>query len=202
MTLKGKKTQKEILNFAISEFAQYGYNGSSINRICENNGVTKGQLYHHYKSKDELFLASLSYVYTELYNYHSLSNHFNDDPNQVLQDYLNVRLEYSNQNPVQMRFFYRCLSLKEPHLMSQVTKIRENLKRFNCELIVHVLSHSKKRSEIPLEVMVDYVTLVLDAYNLQQDESLADSENYLEILTIQSQNLLDMLFYGTLEKSK
>ena len=41
---------------AFSVFAKEGYHGLSMRQLATALGVTTGTLYHHYKSKDELFL--------------------------------------------------------------------------------------------------------------------------------------------------
>ena len=49
----------QILAAAESCFAQAGYDGSSVARICQEAGVSKGAFYHHFDSKQAVFLALL-----------------------------------------------------------------------------------------------------------------------------------------------
>ncbi len=42
-------------------FARNGFHGVGVDSISERAGVTKKTLYHHFKSKEELILASLRY---------------------------------------------------------------------------------------------------------------------------------------------
>ena len=44
---------------AIKLFSNRGYNKASVDDICEEAGISKGAFYHHFKSKQELFLALL-----------------------------------------------------------------------------------------------------------------------------------------------
>lgn len=53
-TISARK--KEILEIAAQLFARKGYQGTSIRDIGEQAGVLGGSLYHHIKSKDELFI--------------------------------------------------------------------------------------------------------------------------------------------------
>lgn len=52
----GEETRKRILEKAALLFVQKGYGAVSMNEVCETAGVSKGSLYHHFPSKDELFL--------------------------------------------------------------------------------------------------------------------------------------------------
>ncbi len=45
---------------AIDCFARYGYQGTSIDRIAREAGVTKGAIYYHYKDKDDLLAAAVA----------------------------------------------------------------------------------------------------------------------------------------------
>jgi AcrR family transcriptional regulator len=52
-------TRARLLTSARRTFARYGYHGTSLDRVSENAGCTKGALYDHFGSKDGLFLALL-----------------------------------------------------------------------------------------------------------------------------------------------
>ncbi|MGD8584687.1 MAG: TetR/AcrR family transcriptional regulator [Chloroflexota bacterium] len=53
------ETQARILNAAETTFAQLGYDGTSVSAICQAAGVSKGAFYHHFNSKQALFLQLL-----------------------------------------------------------------------------------------------------------------------------------------------
>lgn len=48
---------RRILDVAAREFAARGYRGVSMQRIAEQAGVSKANVFHHYKSKDALYQA-------------------------------------------------------------------------------------------------------------------------------------------------
>ena len=45
---------------ALEQFARHGYEAASVNEICLAAGVSKGAFYHHFSSKQELFLELLT----------------------------------------------------------------------------------------------------------------------------------------------
>jgi TetR/AcrR family transcriptional regulator len=53
--MKTELTKEKILSAAMKEFGAKGYEGASLNHICET-GIAKGLLYHNYENKDALFL--------------------------------------------------------------------------------------------------------------------------------------------------
>lgn len=47
----------KLFTAAIDEFVTAGYESASINAILKNAGMSKGQFYYHFKSKEGLYLA-------------------------------------------------------------------------------------------------------------------------------------------------
>ncbi len=48
--------QERILNAALKEFAQKGYENASTNEIVKSAGISKGLLFHYFNNKKELYL--------------------------------------------------------------------------------------------------------------------------------------------------
>ena len=57
MQTRSEETRSKIMNAAIEEFCRSGYDAASVSDICRKAGVSKGAFYHHYPSKQALFLA-------------------------------------------------------------------------------------------------------------------------------------------------
>lgn len=59
MQARSEETRTHILEAALRRFANHGYNGASVEEICSDAGVSKGAFYHHFASKQAIFLALL-----------------------------------------------------------------------------------------------------------------------------------------------
>lgn len=59
MQQRSEETRAKIMEAAIKLFSKRGYNKASVDEICEEAGISKGAFYHHFKSKQALFLALL-----------------------------------------------------------------------------------------------------------------------------------------------
>jgi len=59
MQQRSEATQTRIMEAAIKLFSNRGYNKASVDDICKEAGISKGAFYHHFKSKQALFLALL-----------------------------------------------------------------------------------------------------------------------------------------------
>ncbi|GJQ36714.1 MAG: TetR family transcriptional regulator [Anaerolineaceae bacterium] len=59
MQQRSEETRSKIMASAINLFSSRGYNAASVDDICADAGISKGAFYHHFKTKQELFLALL-----------------------------------------------------------------------------------------------------------------------------------------------
>jgi len=57
-----EETRQQLVLAAFLEMHEQGFRNASLSRILERVGVTKGALYHHFKSKDELGYAVIDEV--------------------------------------------------------------------------------------------------------------------------------------------
>lgn len=57
---RSQTTRNQLLDAALSSFASHGYAAASVDEICQAAGVSKGAFYHHFASKQALFLALLN----------------------------------------------------------------------------------------------------------------------------------------------
>jgi AcrR family transcriptional regulator len=63
---KNQLTRRKVLESALAEFAEKGYDAASMNNLCMAGGVSKGIVYHYFTDKDELYLACISECFTML----------------------------------------------------------------------------------------------------------------------------------------
>ncbi len=56
---RSEETRASILDAAVRRFSLSGYDAASVDDICEEAGVSKGAFYHHFPTKQSIFLALL-----------------------------------------------------------------------------------------------------------------------------------------------
>jgi AcrR family transcriptional regulator len=59
MQKRSLETRTRIMNAALECFSRAGYAATGVIEICEAAGVSKGAFYHHFPSKQSIFLALL-----------------------------------------------------------------------------------------------------------------------------------------------
>jgi len=57
MQQRSEETRARILEAAVKQFSSSGYDAASVDDICAEAGVSKGAFYHHFPSKQAVFLT-------------------------------------------------------------------------------------------------------------------------------------------------
>jgi len=60
-----EEKRNTIIGAAIDEFAQYGLENASTNRIVDNSGISKGSFYQYFEDKQDVFMYLLSVLERE-----------------------------------------------------------------------------------------------------------------------------------------
>jgi TetR/AcrR family transcriptional regulator len=61
-----RRTRERILEAAIAEFAERGFDGGRVDEIALRAGINKNVVYYYFGSKDDLFTAVLERTYEEI----------------------------------------------------------------------------------------------------------------------------------------
>ena len=59
---RGQATRAQLIDVATRLFAAHGYDGTSIEAVLADSGVSRGSLYHHFPGKEALFLAVMEEI--------------------------------------------------------------------------------------------------------------------------------------------
>ncbi len=100
--------QDNIISAAIKEFALYGYNDASTNRIVADAGISKGILFHYFGSKQNLFEFIAEYCSLILIgDYYDKLNKAQNDFFVLLEDMLDLRFRLTEVYPYVFLFYDR-----------------------------------------------------------------------------------------------
>lgn len=63
---RGMETRRLLLDVGTRLFAERGYEGTSIETVLDEAGISRGALYHHFGGKDKLFEAVLDQLESDV----------------------------------------------------------------------------------------------------------------------------------------
>lgn len=138
--LSKEKTIAAILQAAASEFAEHGYNKTTIRSIASKAGVASGLVCTYFDSKENL-LDELVRLYRPNTVYENLRN---TEPHDVLCAYLNHIRDLQKNDPDQFRLHLKIASMTDfPETVTDVIR-----KGFEGSVIENAILAAQKRGQI------------------------------------------------------
>ena len=183
----GKKEQ--LLEIAIKEFAEKGYDNSSLNNILKETGISKGTFYYHFKNKEDLYAYIISILIEEKKNF--LQKNFNaeiykQDIFSILKNLTNLGLEFARSNPQINKFAESFMKEKDNEIYHKmINKFASAPNTY--EYIDNLIEISYQRGEIREDLPKDFVKRIVSYLFLHISEianvvRLEDFEDISDIL--------------------
>lgn len=122
------ETRERIIQSAMHVFGQKGFQKASLDEVAADAGLTKGAIYWHFKSKNDLFFAMLDHRFQQdtgpLRGDIDLLISQRKNPDQAMLQIFSAGLYRLTSDPGWSRLFLECLSL------GRQEQVRERLATF------------------------------------------------------------------------
>lgn len=125
-----ERTQRLILQAAITEFADKGFGGARVDNIAENAGANKRMLYHYFGNKEGLYLAALEETYAGIRNAERELDLESDGPLEAIRELTLFTWDYYEKSPE----FIKMLST-ENLLKAKYLKRSDHIRTINSPLV-------------------------------------------------------------------
>ena len=99
-----EKRVGDLILAAVEEFTQKGYEGASMEAIAARAGVSKGGLYHHFSSKEEILRATQQKLMEPIYVMAEKSGAASS-PREGLREFIRGYLVYWDLREKELSFF-------------------------------------------------------------------------------------------------
>ncbi|HHX48840.1 MAG TPA: TetR/AcrR family transcriptional regulator [Clostridiales bacterium] len=200
---KGVLSRQRILDAALEEFANYGYLGASLNRVCKEKNISKGMIYHYFRSKDELYLLCLENCFNDLTKYLKINfENKNNDIESMLKQYFELRLDFFAKNPLYLGLFSDLILNTQNHLKTNICVIKKDFDELNISILKSMLNTASLRKGLTIDTIVKDFIMYTNIFNLVFKDSLektASSEKTLQEHEAMVNRLIKLMLYGVLE---
>ncbi len=93
MGIKGDNARMNIINCAHELFCQKGYCGVTMKDICEKSGFSRGGLYRHYSSTEDIFIDIIKLEQSKALSALENAKQRGISPDQILRAFLKSRIK-------------------------------------------------------------------------------------------------------------
>ena len=185
--MRGKFSKIEkLVEAAIDEFSAHTYYEASLNRILKRAGVSKGEFYYHFRSKEELYLYILNLIVEK--KKENLSKVLKKKPNgffELLEMGIKANIEMFRKYPKLSRMNFQLLKVRDKPIYRKVlTQFEDVSIEFLGKYVRQGVEEGEIRDDIPLEFLIKFLNMVFFHLNeLYEDEIDIDRmEEYLSYL--------------------
>lgn len=149
-----EEKQHRILDAAITQFAQYGYEQTSVNSVVSEAGISKGSLFQYFGSKFDLFDTVVSYavrlVRTRLREDRDATSDlpFSTRLNRILA----TGFRFIQEHPLLARIYFQMLhSGKAPYGEGKLSSLHKESVAFLGRLLQEGLEKGELRADLDIE---------------------------------------------------
>lgn len=200
---KNALSRQRILEAALEEFSQKGYEAASLNNVCAEKGISKGIIYHHFKDKDALFLLCVEDCFTQVSAYlQETAEALSGTAQEKLAAYFDARLRFFALHPVYLGIFAEAAFNPPAALAEEIARRRQAFDRLNADVLTGVLGKASLRAGLSAETVVEDFRMYMDYFNLRFRSAFRSGRSIDEILTEHEEKCrrqLDILLHGVLD---
>lgn len=159
-------TRSRILESAYRTFARYGYTQATLDQVAREAGFTKGAVYWHFKSKDELFIALLDQRLKHQLAYipGELENVFNaDNPVKGLANFFEKQFSFCESDPdwpkISLEFMTHS---RNQDIQEKMNQAYRNVSRQITNLLHQMQADGKLAMNVAPSILTVVATSLLD----------------------------------------
>ena len=188
--MKDFNVRDQVQSAAVELFAEKGYANTSVQEVVARAGVTKGAMYHYFRSKDDLLFG----IYERLLELQK--DHLDEIIARGLPTHETLRaacvdvVETSIDHLPEGTVFFRSVHMLAPESQKEVTRRRRAYNDTFSELIRRGQGEGLYRSDIPLVLLV--ANFFSDVHYLSHWYSPSGAETKTEV----AEQITDLFLKG------
>jgi len=163
-SLEESKRQR-ILNAALKEFAENGYEQASTNRIVKNAGIGKGMLFYYFNNKRELYQYLIDYsVDITVNEFLNLIDTTESDFIDRMKQVSELKMKLIADNPDIMNFMGTLILTQELELPAELITRMVELKKLGNAKLYDNIDTSLFRADVDVNKVYKLIQWSLEGY--------------------------------------
>lgn len=203
--LDNSKKQK-ILEASLEEFSEYGYEKANTDRISRKAGVSKGLIFHHFGSKENLFIITINKCIDDiLFEFNDL-NIPDKDFISIIMKLMQKKNEFFIKNPMYYKLLINGFYNAPKKLKTQLQQRYSEIKQIGFDIIVDIIKGLPLKKDVSINNIVSVVAVITNVieskyipYFTEEDSSF---EEFYDAAKNEYIELMNIVLYGIIECDK
>lgn len=157
-----EEKRRTIVDAAVEEFAEYGFESSSINRIVANSGISKGSFYQYFEDKLDVFKYLIDLLGEEKTEF--FKDKHPPSMGQGVFEYfrwaMKIGMEFNSVNPRMVQAVSRVLFVEGLYY----GKLFEEYQKKTTEALTTMIKQAMKFGEVDPSIDVEMAVMVVETW--------------------------------------
>ena len=155
--------RKTIMDAAVEEFAEYGLENASTNRIVKNSGIAKGSFYQYFEDKQDVFMHMLDMIEQEEMEFFRDQHPpvHNMDIFHYYRWMVKTGMEFGLAHPRAIQAAWRVLLGEGFYYGKNLAKYREK----TTQALTMMIKQAIERGEVDPSVDVELAVMVMETWS-------------------------------------
>jgi len=196
-SLKVEK-QERIINAAIKEFVQSGFDKASTNEIVKEAGISKGSLFNYFNNKKELYFYLIEHCVQVVEKIYDLIDLNEPDIFIRLEKLGFKKLEIQRKYPQVFDFLFSLTQEESDEVRSEIKQKIDSVFDQGIALVYEKIDYFKFRDDIDIQKAIEILTWTMRGFGEKAINQLSTmeevGEEYLKEWEIYSKMLKDSFY--------
>ncbi len=196
-SLKVEK-QERIINAAIKEFVQSGFDKASTNEIVKEAGISKGSLFNYFNNKKELYFYLIEHCVQVVEKIYDLIDLNEPDIFIRLEKLAFKKLETQRKYPQVFDFLFSLTQEESDEVRNEIKQKIDSVFDQGIALVYEKIDYSKFRDDIDIQKAIEILTWTMRGFGEKAINQLSTmeevGEEYLKEWEIYSKMLKDSFY--------
>ncbi len=193
-----EEKRETIINAAVEEFAGYGFEAASINRIVANSGISKGSFYQYFEDKMDVFKHLMDVIAKEKTEYYKGKHppSSNLDTFEYFRWLIKTGMEFNSAYPRLVQAISRVLLAEGLYYGKDFAVYR----KMSTDGITLMIQQAMKNGEVDPSVDVELAVIIMEtwtqvisSYILNEGTKQKDTMKWLR--SAKTQEKIDKFLY-------
>lgn len=198
-----RRSRQEICRVALEEFGTYGYEKTTMERICTRHNISKGMMYHYFANRDQLYLHCVERTFGDLKVYleqaveREMVQSARKNPVEAIQGYFLLRETYFRDRPLEKGIFEEALFRPPKHLLEQILALRAPVRAVNVRFLLGLMDQSRLRPGLTRDRAARYLEGMEAVFRAAADNwSGTEAHPDLHTMLERAGELADLILFG------
>lgn len=204
-TEKSQRSYDKIVEAAMEAFGTTPYEATSVTGICKQYQISKGLMYHHFASKEALYLACLEKCFEDLELFMEELNYDGKQIEVGLRLLIDRRNVFFDQHPFHSYLFLQTILQQPPTLLQAIQQIKSRFDELNHNYFQGLLAEATLKPGLTTEEALDYFHRLVEmfqTYYQTQTKSETTSWRLLQERDEKLYEMLNIMLYGIIKEGE